>query len=188
MPVADRALMLINEQGVYGSLGCHPKCAAQGAWSESLERTIRDMVERAGSGKVVAIGECGLDYSQPFFAKESELQKSVFIDQIQMALDLKLPLVMHSRDASEDSFKILQEHIPSDYPVHHHCFTGSVEEMKKWHFAFPGMSFGFTPCVMYRNPQLQETIVEVPIDSESFVFFLSWWFSCCCFVRTTFRN
>lgn len=100
------------------SIGIHPHQA--GAHAGSVPGVV-DMVRRAAAGcRAVAIGEIGLDYHYDFSPRP--VQQDVFAAQVALANDLGLPVVIHTRDATEDTFRILRE-APGVRGVFH-CFTG----------------------------------------------------------------
>lgn len=107
-------------EGVYCALGIHPT-EAQKAQEEDFEKII----EMASNKKVVAIGECGLDY---YWDKSFiEEQKKVFLKQIEIAKALNKPLIVHDREAHKDTFEMLTDNIKCEVPVIMHCFSGSFE-------------------------------------------------------------
>lgn len=109
-----------NNEGVYCALGIHPS-EVQNAKNEDFEKII----ELSSNEKVVAIGECGLDYYwDKTFIEE---QKGAFLKQIKIALALKKPLIVHDREAHKDTFDLLAENIKGEIPVIMHCFSGSLE-------------------------------------------------------------
>ena len=104
-------------------MGCHPHFAAQCG-----PQTLREMEEtmREVWGSVVAVGECGLDYSGRNRVPR-EQQVAVFRAQVRLARRLRLPLVLHIREAEEDGRRVLREEgLPRGWAVHRHCFTGEV--------------------------------------------------------------
>jgi TatD DNase family protein len=141
----------------YAAVGIHPTDALE--WSEETERILR---EAAANPKVRAIGEVGLDYywkdRAPF-----DLQRDVFRQQIRLARELKLPLVIHDRDAHEDVVRILEEEHAEDVGGVMHCFSGD------WAIAERclalGFYLGFGGTVTYKNnPVGQEVAKRVPVD------------------------
>ena len=87
--------------------------------------------------RVVAIGECGLDISHKNEVP-LDVQKRVFGAQVQLALDLNMPLVLHIRGAEEEAFEVLRKkRVPSDWPMHYHCFKGNVEQAEHWFNDYP---------------------------------------------------
>ena len=115
--------------------------------------------------KLVAVGEIGLDY---FHNKENkEEQKKVFVRQIEIAKQYKLPMVVHCRDAYGDILEILKENAPFNFGLVMHCYSGS------WDFAKEllklGVKFSFTGTVTYKNAKnVQEVAQNLPIDSFFF--------------------
>ncbi len=105
---------------VYAAVGVHPHDA--GDFNENILSAIADF---ASQPKVVAIGEIGLDYFYDNAPREA--QKIAFARQISLALDLKLPIIVHDRDAHEDTLAILKNENAKTTGGVLHCFTGSVE-------------------------------------------------------------
>jgi TatD DNase family protein len=106
-------------QGVWATVGLHPHEAQKGV--ETVEPLLR------GQEKLVAIGECGLDYHYNFSPKEA--QREAFAAQVALARHHGLALVVHTREAWEDTFAILRsEGLPER--VVFHCFTGGPDEAR----------------------------------------------------------
>lgn len=90
---------------VYGTLGIHPHDA------EKFEQTSDDFIcQNLSQDKIVAVGEIGLDYY--YDNADRKVQREVFARQLKIAIDHKLPVVIHTRDADEDTQAILREHAP----------------------------------------------------------------------------
>ena len=111
---------------VYFAVGVHPY-DAQNYDKSFLEKFV-------SHPKCVAIGECGLDYfrlpeSEEKIKEEKALQKRIFIEQIMWAKELKLPLIVHVRDSSEDSFSILNEYAGEEGGVLH-CYNANEVLLK----------------------------------------------------------
>ena len=139
----------------YGLLGIHPSEAKD--WSDDLLEKIAKYSENK---KIVGIGEIGLDY---YWDKSfNELQKEVFIKQVQLANILNLPISVHDREAHKDTFDILTQHNRNSTIIMH-CFSGSVEFMKEcikqgWYIALGGV-------VTFKNAvKAKEVAKEVPLD------------------------
>lgn len=88
----------------------------------------------------MAVGECGLDYNRNFSPKEQ--QRSVFEEQLKLAIELKKPLFVHERDAHEDMVEILSKYLSQLPPVVIHCFTGKAKEAQK--YVEMGLNIGLT--------------------------------------------
>ena len=107
---------------LYALLGVHPEDC-----EKFTDKTASKMLELAKDSKVVGIGEIGLDYH---YSKDNKnAQKNCFINQLEIAKMLNLPVVVHDRDAHFDTFEILAESKLENVLLH--CFSGSVEFMKQ---------------------------------------------------------
>ena len=142
-------------ENVYCYLGIHPEEAKD--WSGENKEKIKTL---AASPKVVGIGEIGLDY---YWDKSNiDLQKEIFIKQIELANELNLPLNIHDRDAHKDTFDILKEHNKNSAVIMH-CFSGSpefaVECLKEgWYIALGGV-------VTFKNAKKMKEVAKiVPIE------------------------
>lgn len=104
---------------IFATVGIHPEHAAK-ASAEDLER-IRELTEHR---KVIAVGEIGLDYYWQPVARDE--QHRVFIEQMKIASAVRKPVVLHTRDAWDDTFTLLEQHWDFEAaPCVLHCFTGS---------------------------------------------------------------
>ena len=142
-------------ENVYGLLGVHPSEVKD--WTDDLIDKIK---ECAKSPKIVGIGEIGLDYY--WDTSFNDLQKEVFIKQINLANELNFPISVHDREAHKDSFDILTEFNKNSIVIMH-CFSGSVEFMHEcvkqgWYIAIGGV-------VTFKNAiKMKEVAKEVPLD------------------------
>ncbi|THH14360.1 hypothetical protein EW146_g5959 [Bondarzewia mesenterica] len=142
---SKKALELAKEHGLYATVGCHPTRSTEfekyrggpDAYLEGLDALIQ--VNLTGNGRVVAVGECGLDYDRTHFASP-EVQRKHFRSQLSLAKKYNLPLFLHSRAAHADFVQILREEgfgedggraIGGKGGVVH-SFTGSIEECKEY--------------------------------------------------------
>lgn len=105
---------------VYAAVGLHPHYANE--FNENIFEQIRNA---ASHEKVVAIGEMGLDYHYGFSPKE--VQKEVFKQQIALAKELKLPIVIHNRESTQDVLTILKETHAGDVGGVFHCFSDDLK-------------------------------------------------------------
>lgn len=160
---------------VWVALGCHPKSAAEFSLSyapkdwenlEKFEARLRVAAAEMGD-RLVAWGEIGLDYSHPVFGRDEKnqwFQQEVFKRQIGIGMGLGLPLIVHSRDAWEDTIWILRKHVPWDYPVHVHCFWDSKQAMNDLFNAFPKAVIGFSNNVFYAGDIPQQLCQSIPLE------------------------
>ena len=141
---------------VYGSVGFHPHDAS--ALSESLLNKIRQLAQ--GDEKLIAIGEIGLDYH--YLYSPVEVQQQVFRQQLMLAEELNLPVVMHSREAEADTLNILKE-IPVKSVGVAHSFTSSFEMARK--LVEMGWYLGINGIVTFKNAEdLREVVRWLPLE------------------------
>lgn len=111
-----------NFDDIYATLGVHPEDC-----EKFNNNTAKKIMELAKNPKVVGIGEIGLDYH--YSKKNKDIQKSVFNTQLEIAKILDLPVVVHDREAHNDTLEILKAQKIKKVLLH--CFSGSVEFMKE---------------------------------------------------------
>ncbi|MBA3655102.1 MAG: TatD family hydrolase, partial [Actinobacteria bacterium] len=122
---------------VWATAGVHPHDAKDGL--DGLRDLLNDDV-------VVAVGECGLDYHYDHSPRP--VQRDVFAQQVQMALDADLPLVIHTRDAWDDTFAVLDD-VGRPSRIVMHCFTGGPAEAER-SLAY-GAALSFSGIVTFKN-------------------------------------
>ena len=142
---------------MYGALGVHP------SETEGLTEADMELIKaHASDEKVVAIGEIGLDYywSEP----DKETQKKWFVRQLALAKEVKLPVIIHSREASKDTLDILQQEYAGNGEGIIHCYSYSVETAKE--YLDMGFYFGIGGVVTFSNAKkLKETVEMIPLSS-----------------------
>jgi len=153
----EKVIEISNKyDGVYCALGIHPS-EVKNAKDEDFDKII----ELSSDKKVVAIGECGLDYYwDKTFIEE---QKEAFLKQIKIAKALKKPLIVHDREAHKDTFDLLTGNIKDEIPVIMHCFSGSLE------FALECIKKGFYIAiggvVTFKNAKkVHEIAKKIPLE------------------------
>lgn len=109
--------------GVWATAGLHPHDAVQG--TDGVRRLLQ---EQAGAPELVAVGECGLDHHYDNSPRDVQLR--AFVEQIEMAHESGLPLVIHTRDAWDETFQVLDDLSPPPRTVLH-CFTGGPDEAER---------------------------------------------------------
>lgn len=138
---------------VYSSIGIHPH-DAQSVTSQTME----ELYALAKSPKVVAVGEIGLDYHYDLSPREQ--QRTVFEQQLKLAKELSLPVIIHAREATEETLSLLKKYRPQGVV---HCFSGSAETAKE--IVKLGMYLGFTGLITFKNTKhALEAIQAVPAD------------------------
>ncbi len=139
---------------LYATVGIHPEEAATAA-----DDAIDTLALLSKDEKVVAIGEIGLDYHYEEYCPR-EVQKTWFRRQLELAKELDLPVVIHDREAHEDTVALLKEYRPRGVV---HCFSGSVETAKE--VLKLGMYIGIGGVVTFKNARkLVEVAAMVPKD------------------------
>lgn len=138
---------------VYAAVGIHPECA------NNLPKNYIEEIEKlAQHKKAVAIGEIGLDYYWDSVPRD--IQKEVFIKQIELAKKLDMPVVVHDRDAHGDTLDILRKYKPKGLV---HCFSGSVEMCRE--IVKLGMSISLGGVVTFKNARHSVEVAEyIPLD------------------------
>ncbi len=140
---------------VYAALGLHPD--EVGDLNEERFEILKAECQKE---KVVAVGEIGLDY---YWDNEShDIQKKWFIRQLELARELDLPVIIHSRDAAEDTLKIMKEHAKGMRGVIH-CFSYSKEMAEE--YVKLGFHIGVGGVVTFKNgKKLKEVVEAIPIE------------------------
>lgn len=139
---------------MYTSVGIHPEFASDidENWFAEMEKTALE------NKKTVAVGEIGLDYHYEGYDREKEIY--LFRRQMDMAKKLNLPVIIHSRDATEDTLAILREY---RLPGVMHCFSGSAETARE--VLSLGMYIGFTGVLTFKNAKKAAlACAAVPLD------------------------
>lgn len=140
---------------IYAAVGIHPHDV-----SKCTDNDLEQLKKLAQEEKVVAIGEIGLDYFYNYSSVED--QKRWFAMQIKLAEALKMPFIVHSRDASEDTFNIIKENQVNS-PFVLHCFSQSMEMAKRYIDLGGYISFA-GPVTYKKSNKLREVIKHVPLD------------------------
>ncbi len=141
----------------YGAVGVHPSDSG-----DMTEQNIEELQRLISSNdKIVAVGEIGLDYH--YDEPDREIQKKWFVRQLCLARDTGLPVVIHSRDAAEDTIKILEENNISEIGGVMHCYSYSKELSER--VLKMGLYIGVGGVVTFKNGRkLVETVLNAPLD------------------------
>lgn len=152
-----RTIQLMEEYDfVYGALGVHPTDSG-----ELTDRDIEWLRKNCALEKCVAVGEIGLDYywDEP----ERDIQKKWFVRQLELAKEVKLPVVIHSRDAAQDTVDIMKAQKAQEIGGVVHCYSYSKELAKT--FLDMGYYFGVGGVVTFNNGRkLKEVVEYLPLD------------------------
>ncbi len=141
---------------IFGTFGIHPhETENDFVNKDTLVKTISKFE------KIIGVGETGLD----FFYNHSNKQRQIesFIDHIDASIELKIPIIIHSRNAEDETFDILKSYNCSDLKILMHCFTGSYEFSKK--LLSLGAFFSASGIITFKNSiELQNTFKSIPHD------------------------
>lgn len=157
IPTSKNSIELSNKYDfIYSSVGFHPHEA------KYMDENAKKIIEKLAinNKKVVAIGEIGLDYYYEYSEKEN--QREVFIQQMQLANKLNLPFIVHSRDASSETYDLIKEYKGSVDCVLH-CFSQSKEMAKLYLDLGCYLSFA-GPVTFKKSTNLQEVAKYTPLD------------------------
>ena len=172
-----KAIELANQHSdMVAAVGMHPHDAHKYAQvqnarfkmqNKSLDDDIADLRSIAikNKGKVVAVGECGLDFgkSGEIGKEEKKAQIELFEAQIALAQDLKLPLIIHCRNAHRETAQMIQDSRCKTHTTVIHCFTGNWEDAVRY------LNFGcfisFSGIVTFKKAEaIQEAAIKTPLN------------------------
>ncbi len=144
-----------THERIYATVGVHPHDAK--TYEGVVERSIKEL---ASQQKVVAIGEIGLDYYRNL--SPHQVQQRAFRHQIQLAVELKLPIVIHSRESFRQTVDIVKDYVSDLTGGVFHCFPGTVDD------ALEVIELGFVISVggviTFPNAKMAEVATLVPLD------------------------
>jgi len=142
---------------LYGAVGVHP--ASTG---ELDDNKLSDMKEMCGHGKIVAVGEIGLDYHDA--DADRTVQKEWFVRQFRLASESGLPVIIHSRDAAADTMDIVRKQIGTVPGGVMHCYSYSPDQAEE--YVSMGLLIGVGGVVTFKNARkLKETVSQIPLSS-----------------------
>ena len=152
--VNDVCTFVDNYNIVYATIGFHPDQASKYTDTDLLK--LRELCLKYK--KIVGIGEIGLDYH---YGKENRDEQIIlFKKQLDLASELNLPVVIHSRDATKDTVDILKNYSLNGVI---HCFSGSLEIAKE--YIKMGFLLGIGGVVTFKNSKLPLVVKEIPLES-----------------------
>ena len=141
---------------IFGTFGIHPHETETNLVNiETLIKTITEFK------KIIGVGETGLDFFYEYSNKERQIDS--FKDHIEASIELKIPIIIHSRSAEEETFNILNSYNNNDLKILMHCFTGSYDFSKK--LLSLGAFFSASGIITFKNSiDLQNTFKTIPLD------------------------
>lgn len=140
---------------IYGAAGCHPEDSAK--YDQQLEERLAAYLAH---NKMVALGEIGLDYHCDV---DHDLQKEVFLRQLQLAQRLHLPVSIHNRDAFDDCYEILRQADVGRYGGIMHSFNGNWEWAEK--FLDIGLELSYSGVVTFNSAtEVKDAAAKTPLE------------------------
>ena len=155
----EKIKLIINKyENVYGTFGIHPH------ETKKFVNVDKEFIQNSKQQykKIIGIGETGLDFHYNY--SDKEIQKKSFIQHINAALELNIPIIVHSRDAEKDTYEILKsEKKNSDLKILLHCFTGSKSFVKK--LLDLNCYISVSGIITFKNStDLVDTVSSIPIE------------------------
>ncbi|KAF8593887.1 hypothetical protein BDV93DRAFT_529629 [Ceratobasidium sp. AG-I] len=166
--LADSALTPESRAEHWGDIDYHFVMGEHEAkhYNDEVEAEIKAAMQHPRN---VGWGETGLDYH--YDNSPREIQQDVFIRQLKCAVELGKPLTIHTREADEDTFRILTENVPKDWKIHIHCFTDSVSLAERLLAHFPNLYIGITGVITYstnlNTPQVVRILASNPPNPDA---------------------
>ncbi|MDA9731570.1 TatD family hydrolase [Candidatus Pelagibacter sp.] len=149
--------LIKKDDMIFGTFGIHPH--------ETSKNIVdhKDIIENVNKDKkIIGVGETGLDYYYNNSDKKSQIRS--FEEHINAALDLNIPLIVHSRNAEKETFDILKDFKSRNLKILMHCFTGSKEFAKK--LLSLNSYFSASGIITFKNSvDLQETFKFLPLEN-----------------------
>ena len=155
----EKIKLIVNKfKNIYGTFGIHPHETKK--FTHIDNKFILEI--KKNNNKIIGIGETGLDFYYNY--SDKDIQKKSFIEHIRAASELKIPLIVHSRNAESDTYEILKSEKKNlDLKVLIHCFTGSTEFAKKLidincYISISGI------ITFNKSIELSRTVSMIPVD------------------------
>lgn len=142
-----------NYENIYGAIGIHPENI-----EEYKEEDLKWIEENLKQSKIIAIGEIGLDYH---YTKENKTEQIKLLErQLKIAEQYHLPVIIHSREATEDTINTLKKYKVTGVI---HSFSGSLETAKI--YIKMGYLLGINGVITFKNSKLKDVIKEIPLEN-----------------------
>ena len=150
-------LALQYPDSLYSTAGIHPHDA-----KSFSQHSIEQLMALLKHKKIVAVGECGLDFNRNFSTPDDQL--SCFEIQLELAVELQMPVFLHQRDAHSDFLRLIKKYRPNLVDAVAHCFTGGQAELES--YLEEDLHIGITGwlCDERRGKELQDCVAIIPGD------------------------
>jgi len=141
--------------GLLASVGIHPHDSP-----ELNDDTLAELSQMYQKPKVVAIGEIGLDYYRRY--QPADIQKNAFQKQLELALELDAPIIIHNREAHQEILQILRQYKTSAWKGVFHCFPGDISSAET--VLNMGFHISFTGVITFKNFKRSDVVKYIPLD------------------------
>jgi TatD DNase family protein len=157
LPSSRAAVQLADpDAGLFAAAGIHPHDAED--WGAEAEAELRDLLGMPG---VVALGEIGLDFYRDLSPRDAQYR--AFAAQMEVALELRLPIVVHTRESVTASLDLMEPYAVAGLRGIMHCWSGSLEEARRARSL--GFTLGIGGVITYKKPgALIETVADTPLE------------------------
>lgn len=158
LKTAEKVIELTNKYDIiYGAVGVHPHDTKE--WNKNLLPEFRKLTEH---NKIIAIGEIGLDYYYDFSPREIQIE--AFRSQLELAIELDLPVIVHNRESDKDIMEIISSYCGSGLKAQFHCYNGNINDaielIKMNHF------ISFTGNITFKKfDSLREVVSKIPLEN-----------------------
>lgn len=157
VPTSRQSVALADKyDAVFATVGIHPHDA-----SKFNDKSLDEFRKLAENKKVAAIGETGLDYYRNLSPKD--IQKRAFEAQVELAVELKKPVVIHTRESLEDAMETVKRYQSRLVGGVFHCFPGNAEDAERV-FGL-GFAVSFGGVITFKNSQMSRVAAAVPIEN-----------------------
>lgn len=155
---AKQAIALAEKyESIYVAVGVHPHDTKD--WDDSWVDELRELAKHE---KVVAIGEIGLDYFYDFSPKDKQHQ--AFEKQIELAIEIDLPIIIHNRDSNDDIMDFARKYKDTSLKAQYHCFAGTVDNARE--LVEMGHYISFTGNITFKNADsIREVLSKVSVEN-----------------------
>lgn len=156
----EETLYFLNkgDKRIHGALGIHPHNA--NIYNDEIEEALTNFLKHP---QIVALGEIGLDYH--YDNSPRDIQKKIFERQILLGVKLNLPIVIHTREAEDDTIEILSKVMPKEHKFHIHCYTDGPKLIDYVLANFPNAFIGFTGVLTFpKSNDIREVCAKVPLE------------------------
>ncbi len=156
---ALKNLVALEDQLFYPMMGLHPCSVKQDSYRDELAHVTDEI--SSNPGYYCAIGEIGVDL---YWDKSTqEIQEEAYREQIDIATDYNLPIIIHSRDSLDITISIMEEKQRGNLKGIFHCFNGTVDQGKR--IIDLGFNLGIGGVVTFKNAGVDKVVAELPLES-----------------------